>query len=121
MGHGGRIINVASILGITAAKRIQAYAASKAGLVGLTRALAPELARDGIPVNAIAPGYIVTELNREFLESGAGERIRERVPLGRFGEAGDLDGILLFLAGPAGAYTTGAVFTIDGGLTLSTL
>lgn len=119
-GSGGRIVNIASILGITAAKRIQAYSASKAGLISLTQGLAVELARDGILVNAIAPGYVVTELNEEFLHGSAGQNILKRVPLGRFGEASDLDGILLFLSGPASAYTTGAVFVIDGGMTLST-
>ena len=121
-GRGGRIINIASVLGWkTVAKRIQSYGVSKAGLVSMTETMALELAGDGILVNAIAPGYIRTELNDAFLDSHAGQRIRKRVAVGRFGEAADLDGALLLLAGPAGAYITGAVIGIAGGLPLSTL
>lgn len=121
-GKGGRIINIASVLGWkTVAKRIQSYGVSKAGLVSLTETLALELAREGILVNAIAPGYIRTELNDAFLDSEPGLRIRKRVALERFGDPSDLDGALLLLAGPAGAYITGSVIGIDGGLTLSTL
>lgn len=121
-GKGGRIINIASVLGWrTVAKRVQSYAVSKAGMVSLTETLALELGREGILVNAIGPGYIKTELNTEFLESGPGERIQKRVAVGRFGEPEDLDGALLLLAGPAGAYITGTVISVDGGLTLSTL
>lgn len=121
-GKGGRIINIASVLGWrTVAKRVQSYAVSKAGMVSLTETLALELGRDGILVNAIGPGYIKTELNTAFLESEPGARIQKRVATGRFGEPEDLDGALLLLAGPAGAYITGAVIAVDGGLTLSTL
>lgn len=121
-GQGGRIINIASVLGWrTVAKRVQSYAVSKAGMISLTETLALELGRDGILVNAIGPGYIKTELNTEFLESEPGSRIQKRVATGRFGEPEDLDGALLLLAGPAGAYITGAVIAVDGGLTLSTL
>ncbi|MDA0786716.1 MAG: glucose 1-dehydrogenase [Proteobacteria bacterium] len=121
-GKGGRIINIASVLGWkTVAKRIQSYGVSKAGLVTMTETMALELARDGILVNAIAPGYIRTELNDAFLDSEPGLRIRKRVALERFGDPADLDGALLLLAGPAGAYITGSVIGIDGGLTLSTL
>jgi len=90
-------------------------------MVNLTETMALELADKGICVNAIAPGYIQTELNHDFLNSPAGQRIATRVPLGRFGETSDLDGVLLLLASPAAGYVTGAVFTIDGGLSLSTL
>ena len=118
----GRIINISSVIGVrTAAKRVLAYAISKAGMVSLTETMALELADKGICVNAIAPGYIHTELNSEFLQSSAGQRIATRVPLGRFGETVDLDGVLLLLAGPAARYITGSVFTVDGGLSLSTL
>lgn len=121
-GNGGRIVNIASVLGWkTVAKRIQSYGVSKAGLVSMTETMALELGGDGILVNAIAPGYIKTELNDKFLESEAGRRIRTRVATGRFGEPADLDGALLLLAGPGGAYITGAVIAVDGGLTLSTL
>ena len=118
----GRIVNISSIIGVrTAAKRVLAYSISKAGLVNLTETMALELADKGICVNAIAPGYIETELNSGFLQSSAGQRIATRVPVGRFGEPADLDGVLLLLAGPAARYITGAVFTVDGGLSLSTL
>lgn len=121
-GNGGRIINIASVLGWrTVAKRVQSYAISKAGMVSLTETLALELGRDGILVNAIGPGYIKTELNTGFLESSYGQRIEKRTALGRFGEPTDLDGVLLLLASPAGAYITGSVIAVDGGLTLSTL
>ena len=118
----GRIINISSVIGVrTAAKRVLAYSISKAGMVNLTETMALELAENGICVNAIAPGYIQTELNSEFLQSPAGQRIATRVPLGRFGETIDLDGVLLLLAGPAARYITGSVVTVDGGLSLSTL
>jgi len=121
-GQGGRIVNIASVLGWrTVAKRVQSYAVSKAGMISLTETLALELGRDGILVNAIGPGYIKTELNTKFLESEPGARIQKRVATGRFGEPEDLDGALLLLAGPAGAYITGAVIAVDGGLSLSTL
>ena len=90
-------------------------------MVNLTETMALELGDRGICVNAIAPGYIQTELNSEFLQSPAGQRIATRVPLGRFGETVDLDGVLLLLAGPAARYITGSVFTVDGGLSLSAL
>ena len=118
----GRIINISSVIGVsTAAKRVLAYSISKAGLVNLTETMALELGEKGIRVNAIAPGYIQTELNHDFLNSSAGQRIATRVPLGRFGETTDLDGVLLLLAGPAASYITGSVFNVDGGLSLSSL
>jgi NAD(P)-dependent dehydrogenase (short-subunit alcohol dehydrogenase family) len=121
-GNGGRIVNIASVLGWkTVAKRIQSYGVSKAGLVSMTETMALELGGDGILVNAIAPGYIKTELNDRFLESEAGQRIQTRVATGHFGEPADLDGALLLLAGPGGGYITGSVIAVDGGLTLSTL
>jgi len=118
----GRIINISSVIGVsTAAKRVLAYSISKAGMVNLTQTMALELGDKGIRVNAIAPGYIQTELNHDFLNSPAGQRIATRVPLGRFGETTDLDGLLLLLAGPAASYITGSVFNVDGGLSLSSL
>ena len=118
-GTGGRIVNVASILGITAAARIHAYAASKAGLIQLTRTLAVELARDRIRVNAIAPGYVETELTHDLLNGPARERLRRRIPMRRFGAFEDLDGALLLLASPANGYMTGCVLVVDGGMSLS--
>ncbi len=114
-GRGGAIVNVASILAFRVAKSLPAYVAAKAGLVKLTEALALEFAPLGIRVNALAPGYVVTELNRDFLASGAGERIRMRIPQRRFGEPRDLDGAMLLLASDAGAYMTGTTVTVDGG------
>ena len=116
LGHGGSIVNIASILGLRAAGRVAAYAASKAGLIHLTRALALEWARNGIRVNAIAPGYVETDINRDFLVSSAGETLKKRIPQRRFGQAADLDGALLLLCSPASAYMTGTVVTVDGGL-----
>jgi NAD(P)-dependent dehydrogenase (short-subunit alcohol dehydrogenase family) len=120
-GQGGRIVNIASILGITAGRRALSYSASKAGVIAMTQNMALELGDTGIRVNAIAPGYVVTDLNRDFLLGKGGDRIKSRVPLGRFGDPEDLDGILLLLAGPGASYITGSVFVVDGGLTLSTL
>lgn len=118
---GGRIVNISSILGETATGRVHAYAASKAAINQLTRTMATELARYRIAVNAIAPGYIETDLNRGFLASEGGERIRKRVPQRRFGLPEDLEGALLLLASPAGGYITGTVVTVDGGLGLAGL
>jgi len=115
LGHGGAIVNMASVLGLAGAAQIPAYCASKGGLVNLTRALAVEWARNGIRVNALAPGYIETEINRDFLAGPAGEGLRKRVPLRRFGTPSDLDGALLLLASDAGHYITGSVLTVDGG------
>ena len=92
-----------------------AYAASKAGLIQLTRALAIELAPHHIRVNAIAPGYSETERNREFLAGAAGQRLLERIAARRFGEPADLDGAVLLLASDASSFMTGSVITIDGG------
>lgn len=115
LGHGGRIVNVGSVLAFGAASRVAAYAASKAGLLQLTRAMAVELARNNIRVNALAPGYIETDLNRDFLRSEAGQAKLKRIPSRRFGRMEDLEGPLLLLASDASAYMTGAVITIDGG------
>jgi len=117
----GSIINVASILGERVAGGVAPYAISKAGLIQATKALALELARYDIRVNAILPGYIVTDINREFLESEAGERLRTRIPTRRFGQLTDLDGPLLLLASAAGAHMTGAVLAVDGGHLVSSL
>ena len=111
----GRIINIASILGVRTIARVPSYTAAKAGLIHLTRVLAMELARYGILVNAIAPGYVETDFNREFLRSEAGRKLEARIPLRRIGRPDDLDGAMLLLASPAGAYITGAVIAVDGG------
>ena len=111
----GSIINTASILGLNPSFSLSAYSVAKAGVIHLTRALAIEFARHNIRVNAIAPGYFVTEMNGDFLRSERGQTMTSAVPLGRFGAEGDLDGVLLLLASKAGAFITGATYVADGG------
>jgi NAD(P)-dependent dehydrogenase (short-subunit alcohol dehydrogenase family) len=114
-GKGGAIVNVASVLGFGVAKGTAAYAVAKAGVVQLTKALGLELAFKGVRVNAIAPGWIVTDLNREYLASEAGAAIRREIPVGRFGEERDLDGALLLLVSDAGRFIAGTTIVVDGG------
>lgn len=118
---GGAIVNIASILGERVAGRVAPYAISKAGLIQMTRALALEWARHAIRVNALAPGYIVTDINREFFAGDAGEALKMRIPMRRAGDLGDLDGPLLLLCSDAGRYMTGAVVAVDGGHLVSGL
>jgi NAD(P)-dependent dehydrogenase (short-subunit alcohol dehydrogenase family) len=117
----GSIVNIASITGERVAGGVAPYCTSKAGVMHLTRAMALELARHGIRVNALAPGYVQTELNRDFLASEAGERLKSRIPQRRFGRPEELDGPLLLLASDAGAYVTGSVIFADGGHLVSSL
>ncbi|MBC5767075.1 SDR family NAD(P)-dependent oxidoreductase [Ramlibacter albus] len=117
----GSIVNIASILGERVGAFVAPYAASKAGLTHLTKALALEWARHGIRVNALCPGYIATDINRDFLASEDGDRMRKRIPQRRFGEARDLDGPLLLLASDAGRYMTGTAIAADGGHLVSGL
>ncbi len=116
--NGGVIVNISSVLGLRVAKQVPAYIAAKAALIRLTEALALEWAVHGIRVNALAPGYVVTDLNRDFLASPAGEAMKKRIAQRRFAEPADLDGPLLLLASDAGRYITGATLTVDGGHTL---
>jgi 3-oxoacyl-[acyl-carrier protein] reductase len=111
----GAIINIASVLGLGVAKGVAAYATAKAGVIQITKALAVELAFKGVRVNAIAPGWFVTEINDEYLLSEAGTALKRDIPMGRFGKDGDLDGALLLLASDAGSYITGATIVVDGG------
>ena len=119
--RGGSIINIASITGLRVAGGISAYVASKAGLIQLTQAMALELARHRIRVNALAPGYIETDLNREFFASEAGQALIKRIPQRRIGKAEELDGPLLLLASDASSYMTGSVIVADGGHLVSSL
>ncbi len=114
-GAGGAIVNIASVLGISADKGVIGYATAKAGVIQLTKNLALELAFKGVRVNAIAPGWIVTEINHEYLTAGPGAAMKRQIPMGRFGETRDLDGPLLLLASDAGRYITGATIVADGG------
>ena len=111
----GRIINISSVLGFRTIGRVPAYCAAKAGLTHLTHVLAMELARFGILVNALAPGYVETDFNRAFFQTEPGKALISRIPLKRLGQTEDLDGALLFLASPASAYVTGTVISVDGG------
>jgi len=111
----GAIVNIASVLGFGAAKGVVAYATAKAGVVQMTKALGLELAFKGVRVNAIAPGWFVTEINREYLMSPEGAALTREIPAGRFGAEGDLDGTLLLLVSDAGAYIAGTTIVVDGG------
>jgi NAD(P)-dependent dehydrogenase (short-subunit alcohol dehydrogenase family) len=118
---GGSIVNIASILGLRVAGGVAAYAVSKAGLIQMTKTLALEWARYSIRVNAIAPGYIETELNSSFFASPAGQALIRRIPQRGLGQAYELDGALLLLASNASSFMTGSVIAVDGGHLVSTL
>ena len=120
-GTRGSIINIASILGLRVRTQVAAYAASKAAVVQLTQALALEWAEHGIRVNAIAPGYFETDINRDLLRSPVGQAIVARIPQQRVGQLAELDGPLLLLASDASSYMTGAVIPVDGGHLVNTL
>lgn len=120
-GRTGSIINIASILGLRQAGGVLPYAVSKAGAIQLTKTMALEVARFGIRVNAIAPGYFETDINSHFWEGEAGKAMLRRIPQRRLGRLEDLDGPLLLLASDASRYMTGSVITVDGGHVVSTL
>ncbi|MGK7864345.1 SDR family NAD(P)-dependent oxidoreductase [Falsiroseomonas sp. E2-1-a4] len=120
-GQGGAIVNVASILGARVIPGVAGYSAAKAGLIQLTRQMAVELARHRIRVNALAPGYIATEINADFFASEAGQALVKRIPQRRLGQVEDLTGPLLLLASSAGAHMTGSVLTVDGGHSVNSL
>ncbi len=114
-GETGAIVNIASILAFGVSKTLAAYSAAKGGVVQLTRAMALEWATSGVRVNAIAPGYILTEINRDFFETSRGEDMIDQIPMKRIGDPSDLDGVLLLLASDAGAFMTGETVVVDGG------
>ncbi len=120
-GVAGSIINIASILAFRVGMGLSAYAVSKAALQQLTRAMALEYARDHIRVNAIAPGYIETDINRDYFATEAGRKMVKRIPQRRLGLPEDLDGPLLLLASEASAYMTGSTLVVDGGHLLASL
>jgi 3-oxoacyl-[acyl-carrier protein] reductase len=115
----GNIINVASVLGFGVMKFLSPYTISKAGIVQATKAMALELAGNRIRVNALAPGYIDTEMNHEFWSTPAGEKLAKRIPQRRVGAESDLDGAIMLLASNASRYMTGSVVTVDGGFLLT--
>ncbi len=114
-GKKGAIVNIASVLGFGVSKGVVAYATAKAGVIQVTKALGLELAFKGVRVNAIAPGWFVTEMNRDYLSSDEGKKLTRDIPVGRFGREGDLDGVLLLLVADAGSYIAGATIVVDGG------
>jgi NAD(P)-dependent dehydrogenase (short-subunit alcohol dehydrogenase family) len=120
-GKGGSIINVASVLGVRQASGVLSYAVSKAAVVQLTKVLALEVARFGVRVNALVPGYFDTALNREFWETEPGKALIKRVPQRRLGQLADLDGPLLLLASEASRFMTGSLVVVDGGHLVSGL
>jgi NAD(P)-dependent dehydrogenase (short-subunit alcohol dehydrogenase family) len=119
--QGGAIVNIASILGMRVAGGVAPYCVSKAGVVQMTKALALEWARHGIRVNALAPGYIGTDINAGFFASEAGQAMVKRIPMRRLGRPEELDGAFLLLATEASSWMTGTVLTVDGGHTVSSL
>jgi NAD(P)-dependent dehydrogenase (short-subunit alcohol dehydrogenase family) len=120
-GKHGSIINIASVLGLRVASHLTAYCASKAGLIQLTKAMALELARYQIRVNAICPGYFLTDINRDFMETDAGKKMIQRVPQRRLGDLSELLGPLFLLASDASSFMTGSILSVDGGHAVSTL
>ena len=121
IGQGGSIVNIASILALRQGMHVSAYAASKAGLVQLTKQMALEWARYKIRVNAIAPGYIDTPINAGYLNSDAGKAMVKRIPQRRIGKLEDLDGPMFLLLSEASAYMTGTIIPVDGGHLLTPL
>ncbi|MGZ0188244.1 MAG: SDR family NAD(P)-dependent oxidoreductase [Alphaproteobacteria bacterium] len=114
-GNGGSIVNISSILGQRTNPGVIAYNAAKAGLDHVTREMAAELAKHGVRVNALAPGYIETDMNRAYWDTPPGKALMSRVPMQRLGQEADLDGPAVFLASDASSYMTGQIIGLDGG------
>jgi NAD(P)-dependent dehydrogenase (short-subunit alcohol dehydrogenase family) len=118
----GSIINIASILGLRVSKALASYIAAKSAVVQLTKAMAIEWSRQNVRVNALAPGYFITEINeKQFADGAADDFLRERVPMGRVGDLPEIAGPLLLLASDAGSYMTGSIVVVDGGHVCSSL
>jgi gluconate 5-dehydrogenase len=116
--RSGRIINIASVMGISARPGVVSYVAAKHGVVGITRALAAELGKDGITVNAIAPGWVLTEINKKVLtDESFHQLVCNRTPLARWADPDELAGPAVFLASKAASFVSGHVLVVDGGLT----
>lgn len=115
--RGGRIVNISSVVGLTGNRGQANYAASKAGLIGLSKSVALELASRGVLVNVVAPGFINTDMTAE-LSDATRDELAEQIPLGRIGDSGDIAGVVRFLVGPASAYMTGQVLVVDGGMVM---
>jgi NAD(P)-dependent dehydrogenase (short-subunit alcohol dehydrogenase family) len=115
----GNIINIASVLGFGVMKFLSPYTISKAGIIQATKAMALELAGNRIRVNALAPGYVDTEMNHAFWSTPAGEKLAKRIPQRRVGAESDLDGAIMLLSSSASRYMTGSVITVDGGFLLT--
>jgi NAD(P)-dependent dehydrogenase (short-subunit alcohol dehydrogenase family) len=118
-GKGGSIVNIASLLAFRQSPGITAYAVSKAAVVQLTKQTALEWARFGIRVNAIAPGYFETDINRDFVNSERGQQMVKSIPMRRIGQHDELSGAMLLLLSDAGSYMTGSVISVDGGHAIS--
>ena len=115
--RNGRIINISSVIGLIGNAGQSNYAASKAGLIGFTQSVARELGSRGITVNAVAPGFIETDMTAG-LKDEMRTALLKQIPLGSFGQADDIAGAALYLAGPAARYVTGQVLTVDGGMVM---
>lgn len=120
-GVSGSIVNIASITAMRPSHTLAAYASSKAAVDHLTRIMALEMARYKVRVNALAPGYFLTEINEDFLATDEGGKLTDRIAMRRIGKVSELAGALLLLASDAGSYMTGTTITVDGGHTLSPL
>lgn len=120
-GRPGNIINIASILGLRVGAMLPPYTASKAAVVQLTKSIALDHARHGIRCNAICPGYVETDINREFFQGEHGQKLIKRIPYRRLGDMGELVGPLLLLASDASSYMSGAAIPVDGAHLCNTL